>query len=184
MGGPVFGRRVRKIVKEAKRKGGFLLLTSVWIVELFGEARLNLLFWIITGSTAPFWVMMIFFGRYHWVKQFCHPWLIPPLMGGLYLYCIYMLFTVTASPEVPDATMKSMRLFWSHPFLFMALWAHRMIFDLFCGMMLNRTKEGEGWTGKLSLLLIWLLGPIGLMIFAVRYWASFNERLPKKKQRK
>ena len=114
--------------------------------------------------------------------------ILPPLAdssaNGWALYCIYMLFTVTASPEVPDATMKSMRLFWSHPFLFMALWAHRMIFDLFCGMMLNRTKEGEGWAGKLSLLLIWLLGPIGLMIFAVRYWASFNERLPKKKQRK
>ena len=66
-------------------------LMSVWIVELFGEARLNLLFWIITGSTAPFWVMMIFFGRYHWVKQFCHPWLIPPLMGGLCIVFICCL---------------------------------------------------------------------------------------------
>jgi hypothetical protein len=86
---------VRKIVKEAKRKGAFFAshfcLMSVWIVELYGEARLNLLFWIITGSTAPFWVMMIFFGRYHWVKQFCHPWLIPPLLGGLciVLYAVY-----------------------------------------------------------------------------------------------
>lgn len=33
VGGPVFGRRVRKIVKEAKRKGGFLLLTySIWLL--------------------------------------------------------------------------------------------------------------------------------------------------------
>ena len=148
----------------------------IWIVEYFGEARLNSLFWIITASTAPFWIVMICFGQRKWAKNLCHPWLIPPLLGGLYIYCIYLMVSVTAAPEVPEVTMKGIRAFWSHPFSFMALWAHRMILDLFCGMILNRTGEGAGWTGKLMLLLIWLLGPIGLMIFALRYWLNFGER--------
>ena len=148
----------------------------VWIVEMFGEARLNLLFWIITGSTAPFWVLMLFLGRQAWVRGLCHPWLVPPLLGGLHIYTLYLLFTITSAPEVPDPSMRGVREFWSQPFLFLSLWAHRMILDLFCGMMLNRTKEGEGVAGKISLLLVWLLGPIGLMLFAVRYWANYRER--------
>ena len=115
---------------------------------------------------------MLFFGRQRWVKGLCHPWLIPPLLGGLHIYTVYLLFTITSAPEVPDPSMKGMREFWSQPFLFLSLWAHRMILDLFCGMMLNRTKEGEGTAGKISLLLIWILGPVGLMVFAVRYWAN------------
>jgi hypothetical protein len=148
----------------------------VWIVEFFGEARLNLLFWIITGSTAPFWVFMIFFGRMRWVKTVCHPWLVPPLLSGLHIYALYLLLTVTSAPDVPEASMKGVREFWSQPFLFLSLWAHRMILDLFCGMMLNRTKEAKGWVGKLSLLLIWFFGPIGLMVFAARYWLKHRER--------
>jgi hypothetical protein len=149
---------------------------SIWLVEFFGEARLNLLFWIITGSTAPFWVLMIFFGHVKWVKGLCHPWLIPPLLGGLHIYTLYLLFTITSGPEIPEASMRGVREFWMHPFLFLSLWAHRMILDLFCGMMLNRTKEGEGLIGKLSLFLIWVFGPIGLMVFAVRYWLDYRER--------
>ena len=52
-----------------------------------------------------------------------------------------------------------------------------MILDLFCGMMLNRTREGEGVAGKLSLLLVWVFGPIGLMVFALRYWTNYRERM-------
>jgi hypothetical protein len=149
----------------------------VWIVEYLGEARLDLLFWIITFSTAPFWLLMILLGQVRWVKAFCHPWLIPPLLVSLYLYCLYLMLSVTHAPDIPVASMKGLREFWFHPFLFMALWTHRMIFDLFCGMMLNRLKEGEGWLGKLSLFLIWILGPIGLMLFAIRYWLNIRERL-------
>ena len=153
----------------------------VWIVEYFGETKLNGLFWLITGSTAPFWVLMIFFGQVKWVKGPCHPWLIPPLLGSLYIYTMYLLFTVTHMPDAPEVSMMGMREFWMHPFLFLSLWAHRMILDLFCGMMLNRAKEGEGITGKLSLLLVWLLGPIGLMVFAVRYWLNYRDRFGKGK---
>ena len=149
----------------------------VWIVEYFGEARLDILFWIITGSTAPFWLLMIVFGQVRWVRTFCNPWLIPPLLCGLYLYCLYLMFTVTRVPEVPIASLKGAREFWFHPFLFLSLWTHRMIFDLFCGMMLNRLKEAEGGFGKLSLFLIWILGPIGLILFAIRYWLDIRGRL-------
>jgi hypothetical protein len=154
----------------------------IWIVEHFGEAQLDLLFWIITGSTAPFWALMIFFGHSSWAKRLCNPWLIPPLLGGLHIYTLYLLFTITSAPDVPDASMKGVREFWFQPFLFLSLWAHRMILDLFCGMMLNRTKEGEGVIGKISLLLVWIIGPIGLMGFAVRYWVNLKERLSSRKE--
>lgn len=124
--------------------------------------------------------MMIFFGQVRWVKNLCHPWLVPPLLVGFHIYALYLLFTITNGPEVPDVTMKGMRAFWFQPFLFLALWAHRMILDLFCGMILNRTKEGQGWIGKLSLLLVWLIGPIGLIVFGIRYWFNFRDRVGEK----
>jgi len=55
-----------------------------------------------------------------------------------------------------------------------------MVFDLFCGMILNRQKESDGIAGKLSLVLIWILGPIGLMVFAIRYW-GFSEHLTRRR---
>jgi hypothetical protein len=100
----------------------------------------------------------------------------------LYIYIVYLLFTITSAPEVPEASMHGVREFWMHPFLFLSLWAHRMILDLFCGKVLNRTDEGRGVAGKVSLLLVWILGPIGLMIFAVRYWANYRERMSGKKK--
>ncbi|MBH54642.1 MAG: hypothetical protein CMI18_09885 [Opitutaceae bacterium] len=54
---------------------------------------------------------MILFGRYQWIKAMCHPWLVPQLLRGLYIYYLFLVFTLTSNPDVPDVTLKGVRTF-------------------------------------------------------------------------
>lgn len=145
----------------------------VWLVEIFGSSRINNLFWFISLSSAPFWLVMLFFPRKEWAKRLCNPWLVPPLLVLIYLYTFYLLITVTSIPDIPDIDQRGMRRFWHHPFLFMALWSHRSIMDLFCGMMMYRYGQRFIQHLRWILVLTWVSGPIGLAVYAMVYWRHF-----------
>gem|GEM_PF-1318173 len=152
----------------------------VWLVEIFGYERINTLFWFITLSSVPFWLLMLLFPRKEWAHRICNPWLIPPLLVGIYIYTFYLLVTVTNLPDVPHIDQRGIRGFWGHPFLFMALWSHRTIMDLFCGMMMFR--YGRKFVRHLGwiLVLTWISGPVGLAVYALLYWRYFNFPLKKR----
>ncbi len=146
----------------------------VWIVELFGSTRLNNLFWLVTFSTTPFWIILIFFGNRKWAKKWIDPWVIPPVLVLIYLYCIYLLVDVTDIPNMPDATMKGVRGLWKQPFLFNALWAHRLIMDLFCGILMSRSEVCRGVWGRMILIVTWFFGPVGLLFFMIKRIVRFK----------
>lgn len=145
---------------------------NIWLVEYFGSKELNTLFWITTASSAPFWLLMIFWPRSRVTAALCRLWLAPPLLGACYLYLLYLADDVTGLPRLDGVEMKNVRKFWAHPILFIALWMHRMAMDLFVGIWISRFGRFRGWEVRFELLLVWLLGPVGAMVFAVRYWAA------------
>lgn len=89
-----------------------------------------------------------------------------------YIYLLYLANDLTGLPKLQGIEMKNMRRFWSHPILFIALWMHRLAMDLFVGIWIARFARFRAWEVRLELLLVWLLGPIGAMVFAVRYWVA------------
>lgn len=145
---------------------------TVWLVEYFGNKELNTLFWIATASSAPFWMLMLFAPRSQATAVICRLWLAPPLLGVFYLYLFYLANDVTGLPRLDGVEMKSVRRFWAHPILFIALWMHRLAMDLFVGIWISRFARFRSWDVRIELLLVWLLGPIGVMVFAARYWAA------------
>lgn len=142
----------------------------VWLLEIFGNRALNQLFWLATAVSAPFWLLMIGFPHARVTRLVCRQWLAPPLLGLFYGYLFYLAYRITGLPELEDVGMKSVRRFWGHPILFIALWMHRLTMDLFVGIWIHRFAEGRRWDVRLELILVWIGGPIGAFVFALRYW--------------
>ena len=145
---------------------------NVWLVEFFGSRELNTLFWIATASSAPFWILMIACPQAAITRAVCRLWLAPPLLGLFYLYLLYLTNDITGIPKLQGVEMKNVRRFWAHPILFIALWMHRLAMDLFVGIWIARFARLQAWEVRIELLLVWLFGPIGAMVFAVRYWVA------------
>lgn len=143
---------------------------KTWLVEVFANGQLNRLFWLTTACSAPFWVMMIGFPQTSWTRRLCRLWLAPPLLGAAYVYLLYLAYTITGVPEVQDVEMKTVRRFWGHPILFIALWMHRMALDLFVGTWIYQFGRVRGWNVRVELALVWIAGPAGVAAFAARYW--------------
>ena len=142
----------------------------VWIVEVFGSRELNLLFWSVTASTSPFWILMLFFPKSGMTRFFCRPWIAPPLLAIVYVYLLYLAEDLTGLPKVKGVEMSSVRRFWGHPILFIALWMHRMAMDLFVGIVMFRVGRYRLRMVSIELWLTWILGPVGMIVFALRYW--------------
>ncbi len=145
---------------------------AIWLVEYFGSRELNTLFWIATASSAPFWLLMLLAPRSRATAALCRLWLAPPLLGVFYLYLFYLANDVTGLPRLEGVEMKSVRRFWAHPILFIALWMHRLAMDLFVGIWISRFGRFRGWEVRVELVLVWLLGPVGALVFAGRYWIA------------
>ncbi|MEM9160080.1 MAG: ABA4-like family protein, partial [Verrucomicrobiota bacterium] len=142
----------------------------------FGNRELNRLFWAATLSTAPVWSLMLLFPRSKVARFLCREWIAPPAMGVVYVYLFYLAQNITGLPRIDDVEMTSVRKFWSHPILFIALWMHRMTLDLFVGISMYRLGRYRKREVRLELALTWLLGPVGMMVFAIRYWIAESLR--------
>ncbi|MDQ8205276.1 abscisic acid-deficient protein Aba4 family protein [Pelagicoccus sp. SDUM812003] len=145
---------------------------KVWLVEFFGSRELNYLFWVATLATTPFWLLMLFWPKSRAARWLCQLWVGPPLLGVFYLYLLYLADDLTGLPVLDGVEMKSVRRYWAHPILFIALWMHRLAVDLFVGIWIARFGRARNWEVRGELVLVWLAGPIGMLVFAGRYWLA------------
>lgn len=145
---------------------------QVWLLEFFGSRELNTLFWLATASTAPFWLLMIGWPSSRVTRLVCRLWLAPPLLGVFYAYLLFLADDLTGLPRLQGVEMRNVRSYWAHPILFIALWMHRLVVDLFVGVWISRFGRAKAWEIRIELILVWLLGPIGMAVFAVRYWIA------------
>jgi hypothetical protein len=149
----------------------------VWVVELFGEGQINRAFWTMNAVVMPFWVLMICLPNRKWVQQISNPFLVPTLLGGIYLYAIYLLVTVTGVPALAGLEVRALRNFINHPLVFLVIWAHYLAVDLFLGMSLFRDATRRKIWIPLELLLCWVFGPLGLVAYSLRLcWMKLTLR--------
>jgi hypothetical protein len=101
-------------------------------------------------------------------RRLVSPFVLPALLGVVYLYFVYLLFTY-GPPTAPDrVSMREVRKFVIHPIAFLVLWSHLMITDLFVGMRLYEDARRKGMHIPVELFICWFLAPIALMIYAIR----------------
>ena len=123
---------------------------------------------LVNLSVVPFWLAMIVAPRSRVTA-----WLIgraAPL--HLSLSVIYSIALVTgavkAEERVDFGKLTSVSRAFQQPELMLAGWTHYITFDLFVGSWIWRQALAEGRSARLSLLLTWWAGPMGVGLFAAR----------------
>jgi len=138
-----------------------------WLIETFGSAQLNRVFWSLALMTAPAWLGMLLFPSRRWAARLFHPLFLPSLyaLGVVYLYWeTWQLGT----PRLSSIEHSAARAFVAHPLVFLVLFAKVQVLNLFLGCALFREARSQGLRIPGELVLCWLLGPVGLLAFALR----------------
>lgn len=142
-----------------------------WMIETFGNRDMTLLFWGLALAPAPWWVAMIFLPPGRSVERWASPWVWPGLFTVPVVLLLGKLLEYGASPPA-EVDYAGARTFLQHPLVFLMLWAGYQAGILFVGMSVYREARRVGIRASVELLLVWLLGPVGLAVFAVRRMLS------------
>jgi len=141
---------------------------SQWALDTFGRQQFNEAFWIISLIPGPVWIMLMFMPDNRITRLLISPWIFPAFLGIVYLYFVYLLFTY-GPPTTPDnVSMKEVRRFVIHPLVFLVLWSHLMITDLFVGMRMYEDARKLRIHVPFELFICWFFAPIALMLYAIR----------------
>lgn len=139
-----------------------------WLVEWFGRGEFRQLFSLLVAMTAPFWLAMLFWPRHRMVRRVMQPWLVPGLLSLVWGYIIYLMIDVGSVPRVREASYDEARTALRNPFVMLLLFCHIQIFNLAAGAAVYQDSRRRGLRVRLDLLAIWLLGPPGLLLYALR----------------
>lgn len=128
---------------------------------------------LVNLSTVPLWLAMILLPRSTLTRRLLN--LATPLFVGLGVaYAGFLAASFAASDERVDFTdPESVMRAFQVPEGLLAGWTHYIAFDLFVGRWIWETALEEERPARLSLLLTWWFGPVGLTLFLNR------ERLPR-----
>ncbi len=138
-----------------------------WLIDLFGSREINDAFWLITMLPAPAWLALIFFPNHRITRTLASPFLVPPLLGLVFAGLVWKLHGLAPSAPL-DADASSVRGFIAHPAIFLLLWTHLQMANLFVAAVLlyDGRKRKLGVTGEL--VLCWLFAPAAVVIYSIR----------------
>ena len=122
----------------------------------------------INLSSVPVWLAMILAPRSAFTR-----WLagrLVPLHAGLGVaYTASLAAGIASNREPPDfGRLESVQELMQDPNTMLAAWTHYITFDLFVGRWIWEESLKEGRPARLSLLLCWWAGPMGLTTYLAR----------------
>lgn len=128
---------------------------------------LDTLFWISTFATAPFWFLMIWLPHHAWTKRIVGTPLIFLPIALLYTINLIPIFdTVIAAFLNPSLSNLASSI--SQPANALGTWQHLIAFDLVAGYWIYHDgyqRDINRWLMTISLLLTYLLGPLGIVVY-------------------
>lgn len=133
-----------------------------------GGSRHQLAWTIISFSTVPVWLAMILAPRSaatRWMTERLVP--LHMALGAAYTGSL-VAGAVKANERVDFGSLESVQRTLQDPSSMLAAWTHYISFDLFVGRWIWETSLEEGKAARLSLLLTWWAGPMGLTLFLAR----------------
>ncbi len=120
---------------------------------------------ICTYMVQPAWLLLIFAPQWKLSARLISAFIIPLLLAVLYLYLVAVYLGRT---EGGLGSLEEVRLAFESPHILLAGWIHYLAFDLFIGSWevreAQRLKISHLWVIP-CLLLTFLLGPVGLLMF-------------------
>jgi hypothetical protein len=133
-----------------------------------GESRHQLAWTIINFSTVPVWLAMILAprsGATRWITDRLVP--LHMALGAAYTASL-ATGAVNADERVDFMSIESVQRTLQDPSSMLAAWTHYISFDLFVGRWIWESSLAEGKPARISLLLTWWAGPMGLTTYLAR----------------
>jgi hypothetical protein len=117
-------------------------------------------FSLLSLVTLPWWLAMLLFPTSSATTR----WVTSPLpyflLAGAYVVLLLAVLTSGEAPASLEAADLAAAM--ASPLGFLTAWTHMLALDLFAGTWLFRDAKYYGVTPRLSLVLTWWLGPVGL----------------------
>ncbi len=134
-----------------------------------GDTSRHQLGWTLVNlSSVPVWLAMIIAPRSE-VTRWIADRLVPLYMSLGVVYAGALAAGALQSREPPDfGRLEKVQELMQNPSWMLAAWTHYIAFDLFVGRWIWETSLREGRPARLSLLLTWWAGPLGLTLFLAR----------------
>jgi hypothetical protein len=139
------------------------------------------LFSMLNLVTVAAWLPLVFLPRVRWAAT------VVPLVIPFLLAVIYVALVVATLPrsEGGFSSLAGVRALFDNPWALLAGWTHYLAFDLFIGGWEVRDAQRRGiphWLVVPALVLTFLLGPGGLLLYlAIRSLAA-NQGVPAKEK--
>lgn len=150
-----------------------------WLIDLFGSRQINHTFLVLTLTPLPIWFGLVFLPNKRWTRWISSPFLLPPILGLVYLFLVWKLFQIGA-PDAPEPAQQSVRGFLKHPLVFLVLWAHLQMGNLFVAAVMREDARRQRLSIPVELSLCWLFAPLAVVIYTAR---RLIRRLPASMQR-
>ena len=126
------------------------------------------IFQVLNASTAPLWMAMILAPRSQltaWLMRIATPLFVA--LGASYS-TLLVSGVIDGGERINFMDPDSLRAGLTSPKAFLAGWTHYLAFDLFVGRWIWQESVAAGRPARLSLLLTWWAGPVGLTMFLLR----------------
>ena len=123
------------------------------------------LFSLCNGIALTGWILLLLFPRKKWVSSFVAPIALPSLFA-----LVYGFFIIKYLPgaEGGFGSLAAVLKLFENQHLLLVAWVHYLAFDLFVGSWEVRDSQRLGishWLLIPCLILTFLLGPLGLLIY-------------------
>ena len=123
---------------------------------------------LVNLSTVPVWLAMVLAPRSDATRWLLER-LVPLHMALGAVYTASLAAGVAKAGEAPDfMRMENVQKLLQEPNSMLAAWTHYISFDLFVGRWIWEESMKEGKPARLSMLLAWWAGPMGLTSYLAR----------------
>ncbi len=130
---------------------------------------MEILFQLSNLLAMPFWLLIIFLPHWGWSQRIlASPWVVAPIA------LLYTLLVAPALlsllPQLANPQLGAIAALLGTPSGATIAWAHFLAFDLFAGRWAyldSRRLRLSAWIASPILLLIFMVGPLGLLIYLI-----------------
>jgi len=132
-------------------------------------------FTVINLAAVPAWLMLLFAPRWQLTRTLVHGGIYPTIYCTIYAVFLFNhLFLGAASADASFTSLDGVMGLFDHPNGILLGWTHYLAFDLFVGAWIGRDALRRGishWLAAPAMLLTFLLGPFGLLVYmAIRFF--------------
>jgi uncharacterized membrane protein (GlpM family) len=123
------------------------------------------------------WILLVFAPRRTWTRKIVLSGAIPLLLSVAYLILIILFF---GKAEGGFGSLAEVAKLFSNQWALLAGWIHYLAFDLFVGSWEVKDAQARGishWFVIPCLILTFLLGPIGFLLYNILRLVAANKNM-------